>query len=110
MALSPATEAAIQAAKDLGVDITKVQPKKEGDAVSVKDVELYAKSLKKAETPPADEKKVVKAEPEVPEDKKPSKLICVFRIKEDETTFEPGAVYTGKNAKYLLAKKSIKKV
>ena len=50
------------------------------------------------------------AEPEMEkkaEKQKKGTLICRFMIKGEDQLYKPGDVYKGKNAKYLLSRKSI---
>lgn len=124
-----ASAAVVEACEAKGINLEDIAQSKAG-TVTIKDFDAHIKSIKaakEADKAPAPEKdtpdapapasgdadkatkkEIVEAEPV--DDEKETKLICVFKIKEDKKTFMPNSVYTGDNADYLLKKKSIKRV
>jgi pyruvate/2-oxoglutarate dehydrogenase complex dihydrolipoamide acyltransferase (E2) component len=108
MAKLNATDGAIEAAENYGINIKLVKPAKAGGKVTAADVDAYAKSLKKGDTAPAPDAPKEDAPAEKPAAKRKKDLICVLAIKEGSKLYLAGSVYDGKNAEYLLSRGSIK--
>jgi len=102
-----ATASAKDAALDYNINIADVVASN-GKKVTLPDVEKHKKDKigdSKSSLPDT------LTETPVVEKPKPAKgkYICVHAINEDGNEFKPDDIYTGKNAKYFLSEKIIKK-
>lgn len=105
-------------AEQWGFDINKV-PSSNGTSITIKDVEAYKKTLgndgaedlviEADEAVIEEQNEAVKPDVKVTKQAPKGKYVCVFLIKEDDKIYEVGDAYTGKNAKYFLEKKCIRK-
>ncbi len=117
------SQSVMEAIEHLGVDKEAIEKHADGKKITIKMVEAFAKKVKAekdAQSNPDEDENPSEDKDDKDSNDNPdedegetkvkivSKYVCVLDIKGEKKDFKAGDAYTGKNAKYLLSRGSIK--